>query len=200
MSSNGPGSITQDIHDSRSGSQSATDRLVQRHWERLRRLIRPRLRYLGAAVVVDEDDVANVALYSLIRRLQDGEYLDVIDRDGFWRILALIAVHRASRAAARGRGRPVFHSLSAADEIAAPSRSPSSIAANVELAELIIRALEDYEPRRHRGPRGEDLVLLVRLRAEGHDIEEIADRLGVARCTVYRWIKLVEEIARNARS
>jgi DNA-directed RNA polymerase specialized sigma24 family protein len=198
MSSNGPGSTTQDLHDLRSGSQSATGRIVGQHWERLRELIRSRFHGYGRpAVFVDEDEVANAALYSLIIHLQDGEYLDVIDHNGFWRILAVFAMRRASRTAARERRRPDFYPLSVADKIAAPSRSPSSDVANAELAELTIRDLKGYKPRKHPRPRGEDLVLLVRLRAEGHDIEEIADRLGVARCTVFRWIKLAREIAQK---
>jgi transposase len=35
---------------------------------------------------------------------------------------------------------------------------------------------------------------LARLLAEGYDVPEIANRFDVARCTVYRWWRLVKKI------
>lgn len=50
------------------------------------------------------------------------------------------------------------------------------------------------QPPRSQHPRGEELVQLVGLFADGHDFPEIADRLDVASCTAYRWLGLVRRI------
>lgn len=191
-----PGSITKDLDGLRRGDESATSRVVKKYGARLRGLVRPRVRWYGrTAASADEDDVANDALNSLIARLRCGQYPGVVEREGFWRLLARFAVWKAGRLASRCRVRPRTRGLSAIDGVADPRRSPSSRAGDVEEAARLLDAVRAYRPSNSERPSGDELVVLLQLMSEGHDIPEIAGRLGVARCTIYRWINLVKKIA-----
>jgi hypothetical protein len=150
--------------------------------------------YARPAVSVDEEDVANAALHSVIGRLRRGKYPEIAHHDSLWRLLARVATRKAGRLVERWKTRPAVRSISAEFDPVDSSRSPSSRAALAELEQRLIDALRAYRPPRSRRPQGEELVQLVRLRFDGHDIPEIADRLGVARCTIYRWLELVEQI------
>ena len=61
-------------------------------------------------------------------------------------------------------------------------------------------AVRAYRPPNSEHPSGEELVVLLQLIAEGHGIPEIAERLGVARSTIYRWINLVKKIGGQAEA
>ena len=113
------------------------------------------------------------------------------------RLLARIATRKAGRLVEKWRKRPAERALSSPSEVADPVRSPSSRAAFADDVERLLDALRAYQPARSRHPQGEELVQLVRLLADGHDFPEIADRLDVARCTVYRWLSLVRQIGAN---
>jgi hypothetical protein len=195
MTMNETDSVAQDLKNLRAGSPSATGRLVHRYWGRLQGLVRPRLRWYGRpAVSVDEEDVANAALNSVILRLGRGKYPEIEDRDGLWRLLAHVAMRKASRLVKRWQKRPAVQPISALSGVVDSSQSPSSRAASAEDERRLIDALRAYQPPRSQHPQGEELVQLVQLLKDGHEIPAIADRLGVARCTVYRWLGLVGRI------
>jgi ECF sigma factor len=195
MTKNDTDSVTGDLRDLRAGSQSATARIVRRYWGRLQGLVRPRLRWHGRpAISVDEEDVANATLNSVVKRLEQGKYPDIVDQDGLWRMLAKFAVRKASRVVKKWKGRPAAQSLSKTNMRAGSSRSPSSLVATAEERDRLIDAINAYQPPRSAHPSGEQLAQLAQFLSDGHDIPEIAERLDVARCTVYRWINLVRKI------
>jgi hypothetical protein len=195
LSTTGPDSVTRDLEDLRAGRRSAAARIVGRYWERVCGLVRPRVRWYGRpAVSADEEDIANAALNSVVMRLRQGKDPGIRDRSSLWRMLAHVAVRKAGRVVERWRLHPAARPLSAADSMAAPARSPGSQAASAEEKERLIAALRAYRPPRSESPSSEELIRLVHLLAEGRDIPEIAGRLDVARCTVYRWIDLVRKI------
>jgi hypothetical protein len=155
-----------------------------------------RVRWYGRpAVSGDEEDVANAALCSVILRLRQGNYPGITDHNGMWRLLACFAVRKAGRLVKRWHTHPPVQSLSSVNEVRDPSRSPSSRVASADDLERLLYALSAYRPAKSQHPQGEELVQLVRLLADGHDMPQIADRLGVARCTVYRWLELVRRLA-----
>jgi hypothetical protein len=198
MTTNEADSVTRDLRELRAGSQSATTRIVGRYWGRLQGLVRPRLRWYGRpAVSVNEEDVANAALQSVVQRLKLGKYPDIVDQDGLWRMLAKFAVRKAGRVVERWKGHPAAISLSATNSRAGSSRSPSARVATAEERDRLIDAIRAYQPPRAAQPSSEKLVQLAHLLSEGHDIPEIARRLEVGRCTVYRWMKLVRKIGEN---
>jgi hypothetical protein len=195
MTTNDADSVTRDLQDLRAGSQSATGRIVQRYWRRLQGLVGPRVRWYGRpAISVDEEDVANAALNSVVKRLKQGRYPEIVDQDGLWRMLAKFAVRKASRLVKKWQGQPSVQALSATHGFADSSRSPSSRVATAEERDRLIGALKAYQPPRSGHPSSEQLIQLAHLISEGHDIPEIAKQLEVARCTVYRWIDLVRKI------
>ena len=195
MTKNDADSVMRDLQDLRAGSQSATGRIVLRYWERLQGLVRPRVRWFGRpAISVDEEDVANAALNSVVKRIGLGKYPDIVDHDSLWRMLAKFAVRKAGRLVMKWQGHPSVQSLSATNSFPDPSRSPSSRAATAEARDRLVTAIIDYQPSKSGRPSSEQLIHLAQLLSDGHDIPEIARRLEVARCTVYRWIELVRKI------
>jgi ECF sigma factor len=195
MTKNDADSVMRDLQDLRAGSQSATGRIVLRYWERLQGLVRPRVRWFGRpAISVDEEDVANAALNSVVKRLGQGKYPDIVDHDGLWRMLATFAIRKAGRLVKKWQGHPSVESLSATNGFLDPSRSPSSRVATAEASDRLISAITGYQPSKSGRPSSEQLIRLAQLLSDGHDIPEIARRLEVARCTVYRWIELVRKI------
>ncbi len=154
------------------------------------------MRWYGrSAASVDEEDVANAALNSVIRRLEKGKYPEIVNRDGLWRLLARFALRKAGRVVQKWNGRPSVHALSATNSFPGFSRSPSSRVAAAEEKERLIEAIEAFQPPRSGHPSNAELAELVHLLAADHDIPEIAKRLDVARCTIYRWIALVRKIS-----
>jgi hypothetical protein len=195
MTTNDADSVTRDLQALRGGSQSAVGRIVQRYWGRLQGLVRPRVRWYGRpAISVDEEDVASAALNSVVKRLVRGKYPDIVDQDGLWRMLAKFAVRKAGRVVRKWKGHPSVQPLSATNGFADPTRSPSSRVAAADATDRLMDAIRAYQPPRSGHPSCEQLLQLAHFLGEGHDIPEIAKRLEVARCTVYRWIELVGKI------
>jgi DNA-directed RNA polymerase specialized sigma24 family protein len=195
MAANGAGSVAKELEGVRAGSESATGRLVHRYWGRLQWLVHGRVRWYGRpAVSVDQEDVANAALNSVIVHLRRGKYPDLVDHDGLWRLLARFATRKAGRLVRRWQRQPAVRPISTSTDPADSSRTPSARVASAEDLERLMNALRAYQPPRSQHPQGEELVQLVSLFADGHDFSEIADRLGVARCTAYRWLGLVRRI------
>jgi hypothetical protein len=195
MTNNDADSVTSDLRDLRAGRQSATARIVRRYWGRLQGLVRPRLRWYGRpAISVNEEDVANATLHSVVKRLKQGKYPDIIDEDGLWRMLARYAVRKAARVVKKWKGHPAGQPLSATASRAGSSRSPSSRVATAEERDRLVDAIKAYQPAPAAHPSSDQLIQLAHLLSDGHDIPEIADRLDVARGTVYRWINLIRKI------
>jgi DNA-directed RNA polymerase specialized sigma24 family protein len=187
--------VGSDLHAVRAGSPSATDRLVRRHWNRLAGLVRLRVRWCGRpAVSLDEEDVANSAFKSAIVRLRKGEYLELVTEDGFWQLLARIATRKAGRLVQKWQKRPRVLPLSSQFDTSSSTRSLASRVASAEELERLLDALRVYQPPKSQHPSGGELVRLVNLLGDNCGIAEIADRLGVARCTVHRWLGLVRRI------
>jgi hypothetical protein len=180
----------------RTGQTSATRRFAHRYWGRLQGLVRLRIRWYGRpAISVDEEDVANAALNSALIRLQRGDYPEIQNESGLWRLLARIATRKAGRVVEKWQRRPAVRPLSSLVEKGVSVQSPVSRIASAEEQERLLDSLRAYQPQRSKHPQGEELVQLVRLLADDRDVPQIAELLGVARCTVYRWLALVRRIA-----
>jgi hypothetical protein len=145
-------------------------------------------------VSVDEDDVANAALNSVIGRVRDGNDKGITDRDGFWRMLALVATRKAGRVVKLWHRRPRARAASSLGELGGFSASITGIAASREEYDLLVAAVRAHQPAGSEYARGEELAELVRMLRDGYDIPQIAERLKVARCTVYRWIQIIKKI------
>ena len=131
MPSSDDSSFSRELEGVRAGNPQATTKMAQRYWGRLVALVRPRVRWYGRpAASIDEDDVANAALNSVIGRVRDGKASGIKDRDGFWRMLALVAKRKAGRVVKRWHRRPAPGQ---------PLQSASSVGSRRQSAESLHR-------------------------------------------------------------
>jgi len=88
------GSITHWIAEIKDGKSAGARGIWQRYFPRLVQLACEQIRGVprGAS---DEEDVALSALDSFCRAARDGRFPNLADRDGLWRLLLQITVHKA---------------------------------------------------------------------------------------------------------
>ncbi len=196
MSNKDTDSIANDLRDLQVDSlSSVTARFLRRYWGQHQGLVRPRLRgHDRPGASAREGHVANSALRSAVERLEQGKHPDIPDRSGLWRTLAKYAARQAGRVVKRWRGHPDAISLSTTNS-AGSSRSSSARAAAAQERDRLIDAIRACKPPPFAHPSSEKLVQLAHLLSDGHGIPEIAQRLEVGRCTVYRWINLARKIS-----
>src|SRR5262245_17831545 len=94
------GSITGCIAALRRGDRDAAALLWDRYSRRLVDLARARLR-AAARRAADEEDVALSAFDSLCRRIEQGRFPRLDDRDDLWRLLVVITLRKAIALAGR---------------------------------------------------------------------------------------------------
>jgi RNA polymerase sigma factor (sigma-70 family) len=173
-------------------ASDAEQELFYRYFGQLVHLARERLAGKLDAMV-DEEDIALSALNSFIGRMQSGEFPELQDRTGLWRLLVTITARKAINAVKWER---------------ADKRNPAKLdhVANVELligSEPLPSAAAELadEMRRLFDLLGDDtLRRIVGLTLEGYTNAEIAQLLDVAESTVYRkldrirseWEKMVQ--------
>jgi DNA-directed RNA polymerase specialized sigma24 family protein len=198
MASRDDGSVTGWIGDLKAGGDSAAQHLWERYFHRLVHLARARLRAVRrAGAVADEEDAALSAFDSFCRGATAGRFPQLADRDGLWRLLVVITLHKVmgqvGRQAAqkRGGGRLV-------SEQALTGNDPADVAGLDNLAgsepspELAALVIDEY--RRLRDALASDeLRQVLDLRLQGHTRVEIAEMLGCAERTVRRKIEIIRE-------
>jgi hypothetical protein len=88
------GSVTRCLRQLQEGHPAAGDELWQRYFGRLVGLARRRLQ--GPLPLADEEDVAGSALASFFRGVAGGRFPDLADRDGLWRLLAVLTARKVA--------------------------------------------------------------------------------------------------------
>ena len=147
--------------------------------------------------MADEEDAALSAFDSFCRGAAAGRFPQLADRDGLWRLLVVITLHKVmgqiGRQAAQKRGGGKLVSEQAVtggdpiegaglDNLAGSEPSP-------ELAALVI---DEY--RRLRDALASDeLRQVLDLRLQGHTRAEIAEILGCTARTVWRKLEIIRE-------
>jgi DNA-directed RNA polymerase specialized sigma24 family protein len=148
------------------------------------------------AKVNDAEDIALSAFHSFCRGVENKKFPELSDRDGLWRLLVSITIHKLlhvvrdqKRLKRGGQFRELQGLDSSSDSIAAVnqivSREPSPEFA-FEVAERyqeMMLSLED-----------EELVKLATWKMEGFSNEEIAKKIGRASRTVERKLQLIRKI------
>jgi DNA-directed RNA polymerase specialized sigma24 family protein len=193
------GSVTRWIGDLRAGGDAAAQHLWERYFDYLVHLARQKIRAAPRrAAVEDEEDAALSAFDSFCRGASAGRFPRLIDPDDLWRLLVVLTVRKAldqlerQRATKRGGGRLLGDSAliggrdvgckAALDILMGPNPTP-------EFAALVA---EQY--RRLRESLGDDSLLLVLdLRLEGYNRQEIAARLGCVVRTVTRKLDVIRQ-------
>lgn len=181
------GSVTQWISAVRLGNEEAASKLWDRFGGRLKALARKTIKSSHLAVA-DEDDLANDALGAFLESIQKGDFSQLDDREGLWKLLARITINRA-RTLIRNekRGKRDFrrtigeNDLNEGVETKCQSRE---LAPDAELlfAELMNQFLNILDG---------DLPSIALARMEGKSNREIADLQGVSLPTIERRLRLI---------
>lgn len=151
--------------------------------------------------VVDEEDLAVSAFHSLCRRLQQGQFPDLQDRESLWRLLTTIIARKASahirrtRSQKRGSGKVSGESVflrgdsarrgNGLDQLASHEPTPEFAAEMAEQCARLLNALPD------------DCRKIVLCKLEGHSNAEIADRLNLAPRTIERKLAAIRSAWRE---
>ena len=181
------GSVTTWIGKLKAGQPEAAQQLWQRYFVRLARFARKKLQGVPRRAA-DEEDVALSAFDSFCRQAERGRFPQLRDRDGLWRLLAVMTARKAAhmkRDAARMK-RGGAAPAAAGDHDALLGEVPSS----EPTPELAAEFAE--ECRRLLGSlRDPELEAVALRRLEGYSVEEIAAHLGYAPRSIKRKLQII---------
>jgi RNA polymerase sigma factor (sigma-70 family) len=180
------GSITILIGGTKSGDDEAARRIWQRFSPRVAALARKKLP-VWLRRVVDDEDLANNAMCSVIMGLREGRFQELHDRDQLWALLAFVTVKKARNEIAKAscqKRPPPGASMPLTEEIVAPDHPPDLIVRAAEQFELLIKSLRSNEAI---------LEPIALWKFEGYTNEEIAERLGCSRSKVARKLELIRK-------
>lgn len=196
MPSDDHGSVTQWLCALRGGDPGAAQPLWERYFARLVRLAQARLRgKRQAGASEDEEDAALSAFDSFCRAATQGRFPRLDDRDDLWRLLVTITERKATdqvrraRRLKRGGDRlrlevdPGGDGPDGLDALVGPEPTPDFAALVAEEYRRLFDLLAE-----------EDLRQIAAWKLEGYTDEEIAGRLGCARRTVSRRLKLIRTL------
>jgi DNA-directed RNA polymerase specialized sigma24 family protein len=180
----------------RKGNTQAAQALWDRYFERLVRLAGARLPGYGRRVY-DGEDVALSAMRTFYRRLGEGQFPQLSDRDDLWRLLIVLTSRKATQyrrhenRRKRGGGRVLGESA-----LGLPGAAVESVDALAEIigreptAEFAALLLEEHE-RLLAKFEDPDIRTVVRLKLEGDSCQEIAAKLGTSLRTVERKLRII---------
>jgi RNA polymerase sigma factor (sigma-70 family) len=170
------------------GMKSGDDEAIRKIWEhyspRVVALARERLP-VWLRSIVDGDDVANDAMYSVIMGLQGGRFPELHDRDDLWALLACITARKAINQinrALRQKRPPAKAGLPLDEELVAPDPPPDLLWIAAEQFGLLIDCL-------HR--KDELLATIALWKFEGYTNQEIARQLNCSDRRVARKLELI---------
>jgi DNA-directed RNA polymerase specialized sigma24 family protein len=174
------GSVTHWLQQLQVGEAAAAQPLWERYFHRLVALARHKLQGAGP-LVGDEEDVALSALKTFWRNAEQGRFPELADRDGLWRLLAVLTARKAAHLlrdqGRRPAGEPTLEQLF--------SREPTPDLA-AQLAEDYRRLLDALADR--------ELESIAVWKREGHKVKEIAGRLNYNSRTIKRKLQLIRAI------
>ncbi len=178
-----------------SGDNLAAERLWNEYFDKLVRLAHGKLSS-NHRVIHDAEDIALSAFDSFCRGVEKQKFPQLNDRDGLWRLLVSITIHKLlhavrdeKRIKRGGQFRELVGLDSSSDSILAVnqivSREPSpEFAAEVaEQYQLLLASLEEPE-----------LMQIATWKLEGLTNEEIAEKYGRTTRTVERKLQLIRKI------
>jgi RNA polymerase sigma-70 factor (ECF subfamily) len=144
--------------------------------------------------VVDPDDVAQSVFRTFFRRAADDQF-DLTGEGALWALLAEMTLRRCGRwnrhFAARKRDAAREVPLASGDDSSAPglrdehAPSPQDAAVLLDLLEQLYRGMGAAERQ------------VCEMRLQGHEVAEIAARVGCSQASVFRKLQLVRERMRR---
>jgi RNA polymerase sigma factor (sigma-70 family) len=192
--SNAAGSITCLVPQLRDRNELAIEAIWRRYVRRVHGAARPVIAGLGPGVG-DEEDVAQSAFHAFYEAAAGDRLPPIGNRDELWRLLLTItrrkAINRLRREyrIRRGGGARAVHDADAVN------RRCDDANLSVELVELQEFVDELFEMLHATGDKR--LAEIARLRLEGFQNQEIADKLGCAARTIQRKLHILERLWRE---
>jgi DNA-directed RNA polymerase specialized sigma24 family protein len=191
-------SVSYWIEGLKAGDSRAAAALWERYCDRLVRLARKKLRH-SSRRVADEDDIANSAFNSLCLGARDGRFPALANRGSLWGQLVFITAQKVAdlitheRRQKRGGGKVRGNSALVGGKPGSAERGFDDFLANSPGPETLNIWAAEYDRLLNR--LGDDtLRQIAELRVQGHTIDEIAEKLGMARRTVHRKLHLIRKI------
>jgi RNA polymerase sigma factor (sigma-70 family) len=187
-------SITQWIEQLREGDASAAQKLWEAYFQRMVNLARRRLEGTSRRMA-DEEDVAVSAFRSFCTGARDGRFTQLTDRTNLWPLLIAITANKAvdqirynNRAK---RGGVNSDDSTAVERIQAVSLD--NVLASEPTPEFATQVAEDFDRLLDRLNQAADpdLQKIALSKMDGESNTDIAARLGCARRTVERKLKLI---------
>jgi DNA-directed RNA polymerase specialized sigma24 family protein len=178
-------SVTEWVDQLKNRDPHAAQMLWERYFRRLVGLARKRLENAPRRAA-DEQDVAQEAIASVFRGVEEGRFPQLADRDDLWRLLVTVTVRKAAwrqRHDNRHKRRVEINPDVVLEEIVALEPTQEFL---VEVADECQRLLSCL--------RDPDLVEVARDKMEGYTSAEIAVRRHTALRTIERRLKLIRRI------
>ena len=188
MEASAEGSITKCLRALEQGSDDAGYQLWNHYYHRMVVLARHRLGHAPGRIA-DEEDVAISAFDSFCGGLQQGRFPDMHDRNDLWSMLIVITLRKAidqiqydcRQKRGGGISRPI-NDGAVFQELLSREPLPETIVVMKEECDRLLALLDD------------DLRQLVQVKLAGYNNTECAEKLGCARVTVQRMLKLIRQI------
>jgi DNA-directed RNA polymerase specialized sigma24 family protein len=180
------------------GDQDAARLLWQRYYRELVELARARLGQTPRRIA-DEEDVALSVLRCLCEGAAQGQFAGVVNRRELWQLLATITVRkvinqqRHLKKQKRGGGRVRGDSVLEVSDGDGSGAGFDNILGDAATPEVLAIAVEEYQ-RLMRGLDDDRLRTIAQCKLEGHQNEEIAERLGLACRSIERKLQRIRQI------
>jgi DNA-directed RNA polymerase specialized sigma24 family protein len=195
------GSVSRWLEGIKAADSEAAAALWERYGDRLVRLARQKLRHVPRRVF-DEEDIAASAFKSLCLGARKGRFPALADRDSLWGLLMFITAQKIADRIAhehrikRGRGKVRGDSALAGGDAGSLDQGFDGLFGDSPGPETINIWAEEYH-RLLKCLGDETLQTIAELRVQGCTIDEISERLGLARRTVHRKLQLIRRILRG---
>jgi DNA-directed RNA polymerase specialized sigma24 family protein len=182
------GSITRWIEAVRAGEDEAAGRLWAAYFARMVAVAGKKLAAAGRGA--DDEDAAQSAFKSFCLGARAGRFPDLADRDNLWPLLIALTSHkcvdRIRRETRLKRGGPTGPVAAELDLLTSREPTPDLVADVQErLAGLLDRLDRTGDPTLRR---------IAVWKLEGESTDDVARRLDVARRTVERKLRVIEQV------
>jgi DNA-directed RNA polymerase specialized sigma24 family protein len=188
-------SVTRWLKRLETGDDSAAAKLWNAYFDRLVHLAHGRLQ-AKFSKVHDAEDIALSAFHSFCRGVENKKFPQLSDRDGLWRLLVSITIHKllhVVRDQKRLKRGGQFHELKGLDSSSDSFAVVNQIVSREPSPEFAFEVAEQYQEMM-LSLEDDELVQLATWKMEGFTNDEIAKKLNRATRTVERKLQLIRKI------
>ena len=188
-------SVTRWLERLEMGDDAAAERLWNAYFDRLVHLAHGRLQ-TKFAKINDAEDIALSAFHSFCRGVENKKFPQLFDRDGLWRLLVSITIHKllhVVRDQKRLKRGGQFQELKGLDSSSDSIAAVNQIVSREPSPEFAMEVAEQFQEMMH-SLGDKELIQLATWKMEGYSNDEIARKLNRATRTVERKLQLIRKI------